>query len=192
MGLNLFPARVPIGKATARDGAEMNVLMTVEFSRALAAILDRIGGPDGVSTTELAKLIKELQLQATLLVEQITALSEQAAALAVAVEDQTIIGTTTIDQVGADHFAEAQMDGLGASMTRLGARLDDIDLQQSLLAPSTALAQQLADVATMLALHEEPPPLQKNTVTGAKGGNAALTSLLAALAKSGIITDLTT
>lgn len=192
MGLSLFPVRVPIGKAGAPDGRQLDVLMTPEFARALSDIQARVGGPDGVSTTELAKLIKLLQEQALQFVEQIKILFDLADALTEAVQDQAITDATTIDQIGADHFAETQMDGLGASMTRLGARLDDIDLQQSLSAPSTALVQQLADVAIMLALHEEPPPLQKNTVTGAKGGNAALTSLLAALAKSGIITDLTT
>lgn len=192
MGLNLFPVRVPIGKAGGPDGRQLDVLMTPEFARALSDIMTRVGGPDGVSNTELAKLIKALQDQALQLVDQIATLFELASALDQAVQDQAITDATTVDQIGPDHFAETQMDGLGAGITRLGARLDDIDLQQSLPAPSTALVQQLADVAMMLALQDKPPSPQKNTVTGAKGGNAALTSLLAALAKSGIITDLTT
>lgn len=191
MGLNLFPVRVPIGKAGAPDGRQLDVLMTPEFARALASILDRIGGPDGFSTTELAKMIKALQLQALQLVDQIAALFELANALAEEVNDQAVTAASTPDHMAVD-FTDLQLHGLGAAITAAAARLDDIDLQQSMPAPSSAFAQQVADLALMLALHEEPPPLQKNTVTGAKGGNAALTSLLAALTKSGIITDLTT
>lgn len=189
--LNLFPARVPIGKAAARDGSTMDVLMTVEFSRALAAVLERVGGPDGVSNTELSKRIKELQQQAVLLVQQITELFERAAALAAALEDQAIMDATTPDIVGPDIFDAVQLLGLGRAVTNIGARLDDLALEQAAPAAAPALAQQLADLNMMLALQEKPP-LQRNIVTGAKGGNAALTSLLAALAKSGIITDLTT
>jgi hypothetical protein len=36
------------------------------------------------------------------------------------------------------------------------------------------------------------PPISKPTVTGSKGGNAALASLITALANYGLITDSTT
>lgn len=192
MGLNLFPVRVPIGKAGAPDGRQLDVLMTPEFARALSSILERIGGPDGVSNTELAALIKALQEQALQLVGQIQVLFDLADKLADAIEDQAVNDAATPDQIGIDNFDNLQLHGIGATVTALASRLDDIALQQEAPAATSALTQQLSDVAMLLALHEEPPPLQKNTVTGAKGGNAALTSLLAALAKSGIITDLTT
>lgn len=41
-------------------------------------------------------------------------------------------------------------------------------------------------------LHAVQPQQQRQTVTGAKGGNAALTSLLTALVNLGLITDSTT
>lgn len=50
--LNLFPARVAIGNVQP-DGS---VLMTPEFSRALTAVLARIGGPLGMSSDDLAAL----------------------------------------------------------------------------------------------------------------------------------------
>lgn len=47
--LNLFPARVAIGRADA-SGA---VYMTTDFSRALADLLVRVGGPNGASVDDL-------------------------------------------------------------------------------------------------------------------------------------------
>lgn len=48
--LNLFPQMAAIGRVDAAG----NVYMTVEFSRALAALLVRVGGPSGMSTDDLA------------------------------------------------------------------------------------------------------------------------------------------
>lgn len=47
MILNLFPVRVPIGRL---DGSGQ-VLMTPEFARALAALLERVGGVESESLT---------------------------------------------------------------------------------------------------------------------------------------------
>lgn len=169
--LNLFPVRVPIGKAGAPGERQMDVLMTPEFARALSSILERVGGPDGVSTTELEKMIKALQLQALQLIDQIASLFELTDALEAEVQDQAITEAAEPGQVGRD-FSDLQLHGLGAAVAALTPRLDDI--------------------ALLLALQSGPASPQKNIVTGAKGGNAALTSLIAALAKSGIITDSTT
>jgi hypothetical protein len=54
--LNLFPARVPIGSLTGPDGRRYEVLMTTEFSRALADLLTRVGGASGMDNGELAAL----------------------------------------------------------------------------------------------------------------------------------------
>jgi hypothetical protein len=48
--LNLFPERAAIGRVDARG----NVYMTPEFTRALATLLVRVGGPVGSSMDELA------------------------------------------------------------------------------------------------------------------------------------------
>lgn len=53
--LNLFPARAPIGTVTV-DGVESSVMMTPEFFRALTDLLNRVGGPTGVSNTTLEVL----------------------------------------------------------------------------------------------------------------------------------------
>lgn len=50
--LNLFPARVPIGLVQP-DGT---VLMTPEFVRAMRALFERVGGPDGMASDDLAIL----------------------------------------------------------------------------------------------------------------------------------------
>lgn len=50
MSLNLFPARVPIGRATI-SGQSVDVLMTPEFSRALSDLLERVGGTSSPSLT---------------------------------------------------------------------------------------------------------------------------------------------
>lgn len=55
-GLNLFPVRVPIGRATGADGRAVDVLMTPEFARALSALLVRVGGANGLSTDEIAAM----------------------------------------------------------------------------------------------------------------------------------------
>lgn len=47
--LNLFPSHVPIGRTA--DGKP--VFMSPEYSRALAGVLERLGGPTGMGTDEL-------------------------------------------------------------------------------------------------------------------------------------------
>jgi hypothetical protein len=51
--LNLFPTRVPIGSAQPNG----DVLMTVEFARALAALMVRVGGPSAMSLDEVVALL---------------------------------------------------------------------------------------------------------------------------------------
>lgn len=57
--LNLFPIRVPIGTVTDSTGQSRDVLMTPEFSRALAALLNRVGGSDGTSSSDIEALAIE-------------------------------------------------------------------------------------------------------------------------------------
>ena len=58
--LNLFPARIPIGKARAADvaaalaaGRDVEIKSSPEFERALASLFLRVGGPTAPSNTEL-------------------------------------------------------------------------------------------------------------------------------------------
>lgn len=57
--LNLFPIRVPIGTVKDSSGQERDVLMTPEFSRALSALLNRVGGSDGTSSADIEALAIE-------------------------------------------------------------------------------------------------------------------------------------
>ena len=56
MSLNLFPARVAIGKVAAGNGQSLDVIMTSEFARALTDLFERVGGADGMSNDDLALL----------------------------------------------------------------------------------------------------------------------------------------
>lgn len=93
--LQLFPARVAIGQVQP-DG---RVLMTPDFSRAMADLLVRVGGPQGLGTGDLgveeaaggsliaaamtlAQTVADLQAQAVELASQIAVLSEVRKALA--------------------------------------------------------------------------------------------------------------
>lgn len=58
-------------------------------------------------------------------------------------------------------------------------------------AGSIAIAQDLAHRGTKAGFYNTTPQT-KQTVTGSRGGNAALASLLTALATVGLITDSTT
>lgn len=175
MSLTLFPARASIGTARLPDGRSFDVLMTPEFSRALSDMLERIGGPTGVSTTELTRMIKELQAQAATLIGQVKELFDVAQSLADALADQELAQAMTTEERSAENDA-----GEKAMLALLGSPVGD------------NYADTLADLLTLAMVSEQHALPQKNIVTGSRGGNVALASLLTALAKSGIITDSTT
>lgn len=54
--LNLFPARVPIGRFMDASGKSVDVLMTPEYARALGDLMVRVGGPSAFSTDEIGAL----------------------------------------------------------------------------------------------------------------------------------------
>jgi hypothetical protein len=56
MSINLFPARVPIGRVQMPNNQQLDVLMTPEFSRALADVFARIGGTNGMGSDDMALL----------------------------------------------------------------------------------------------------------------------------------------
>jgi hypothetical protein len=79
MGLNLFPVRVPIGRATGADGRTVDVLMTVEFARALSDLLTRVGGPNGIGTDELANMVGDQPGYGALIASAINNIAELSA-----------------------------------------------------------------------------------------------------------------
>ncbi len=58
--LNLFPARIEIGQFRGADGVDVKVYQSPEFARALSALLQRVGGVNGLSTTDLAMLVMDV------------------------------------------------------------------------------------------------------------------------------------
>lgn len=63
--LNLFPARIPIGRALTPDGRTVDVMMTREFANALSDLLVRVGGPSAMSLADLATMFASESTDAT-------------------------------------------------------------------------------------------------------------------------------
>lgn len=59
--LNLFPARIPIGRVVLPDRSRADVLMTLEFSRALSDLFVRVGGANGPSNEDLAQMVLQAE-----------------------------------------------------------------------------------------------------------------------------------
>jgi len=143
--LSLFPARVPIGRAQLPDGSQVDVLMTPEFVRAIAALFDRVGGPNGTSNDDLSTLVYQAlmpdQVQAPepfpadALVDhsaQITALSRQVDEIAIlraqaAVPDQAAQIAALGQQVKELRLLVSALAGSAAELAELRKRADDIE-----------------------------------------------------------------
>lgn len=171
MPLNLFPARAPIGRATDSTGRQIDVLMTVEFARALSDLLQRVGGSDGMSSEQIIAYIEEVALANAMDAES------QTAALACSVFD-----LKSQDPLPATE--SAQIAALRAEVESLRAQIDNT----SSLA---VLASQIEDLRREIGFITPAPRISKYTATGSRAGNVALASLLTALAGSGLIVDST-
>jgi hypothetical protein len=254
--LNLFPARVAIGNVQP-DGT---VLMTPEFSRALTAVLARIGGPNGMSSDDLAALAafgvdvpaasdtRSKDVAAALtwtqsidrrvlddIRKEIAMIPDYSAAFgslgtmarqnanAVAITGGTINGTS----IGATARNSGRFTTLSAGtgsptyrfvVSNNGAQGLEFDSDGSAFGAGTTgiLAYdrvaagyvQLTVAASTISLRATnttrisvngtgigffgATPVGKPTVTGSRGGNAALASALTAWAALGLITDSTT
>lgn len=161
MPINLFPARVPIGRVTDSTGKEHDVLMTVEFSRALADVLQRIGGANGLGSDDLAVM--------SALFESPSPPNDATAAVSAAAQDSVM-----------------------GAITSLRQEVDMLRQEVAAAVAPAATVQKIEDLFVMLNMAKEPAALTKNTATGSRGANAALASLLTALASSGLVIDSTT
>jgi hypothetical protein len=253
--LNLFPARVAIGNVQA-DGT---VLMTPEFSRALTAVLARIGGPLGMSSDDLAALAafcvdvgttdtRSQDVAAALtwtqpidrnalddIRKEIAMMPDYAAAFgslgtmakqnanAVAITGGTINGTsigatarnsgffTTVGVgtgtplyrfvVSNNGAAGLEFDSDGAAFGAGTTGVLAYDRAAAGYVPLTVAASTIslrATNSTRISVNGTgigffaATPVAKPTVTGSRGGNAGLASVLTALATLGLITDSTT
>lgn len=171
--LTLFPIRVPIGTVTDSAGNSRDVLMTPEFSRALSAVFERIGGTSGMSTTDILAFseqvsaeLKDMEVSAAFNAPPAT----PAAAVAVPLEDA----------------------GLAAQVMALRAELAEVRAELAMARPPADLSAQLEEIRVQLGMVETSPGIVKGTATGSRAANAALASLLTALAKSGLVIDSTT
>lgn len=166
MAINILPARVPIGRVTPDGG----VLMTPEFARLLSDLLGRVGGENGMSADDLAALASSdwsaPQISGAAAAAVDPGLStDQPEAAAIRIDLESVQRLVALVQPAAAFLQE----------------LESIRVQIGMMDDAAALVR-------YLQTKEKPP----GTVTGSRGGNAALTSLLTVLASSGIIINSTT
>ena len=161
--LNLFPARVPIGRLTLPDGSEVDVMMTPEFFRALSLVFVRLGGPNGMGADDLAALVLQVPQQ--------DAEARQATA--------DLQMTQAFDQ--------------GAQVALLARQIEDMQGQvhaiSNLTAEVSMLLQRLADIEVTASYHDpfrvdwERPGkiglLTPNTIAAAAGSVGAPSLYLA-------------
>lgn len=221
--LNLFPARVPIGRIAGPDGRPVDVLMTREFANALSDLLARVGGGSAMDNGELASLAASDAADGLLLdlMDQMGELRAELAQVAPAlalhrqieamrVELAMIEDPAAVVRYVLANFApllSPHFQGIPTAPTA------DVDTYTDQLATCKFVLNQGADVAPLMngalpapggskrysrADHVHPSDSSKQnaiaaaTVTGSRGANAALTSLLSGLASQGLIINSTT
>lgn len=198
MSLNLFPVRAPIGNTTDATGRVMKTMMTPEFARALSDLLFRVGGPDGMGMDDVALLASwdsapadnARDTGADLVApagDQVAALRSEIAALReqLALAQPALAMLHEIEQLRIQFSMIEDPAALVRYLQVKAAKPSD-------LAP---LVASVADAGTSKLYsrgdHVHPIP-SAGAVTGSRGGNAALASLLTALAAIGLITNSTT
>lgn len=164
--LNLFPVRVPIGKAIDSAGKSCDVLMTMEFARALSNLLLRVGGNDGLPVGD----IEELTLEAITL--------------------QAFDSNHESAQPATSHPSE-QIDST-AMIGALMAEVAQLRAEVAMLSQGADFSRQIDDLRIMVEMSDPKKDVIKGTATGSRAANAALASLLTALARSGLVIDNTT
>lgn len=221
--LNLFPARVPIGRATTPDGRTVDVLMTTEFGRALSDLLVRVGGANGIGVDELAALVatddaggQVLALRAEIaelreLIDQVApalALHRQIEAMRAElamIEDPAAVVRYILTRYAP--LLSPQFQGIPTAPTAaIDTNTDQLATTKFVLAQASTSAPLMngalpapgGSTRYARADHVHPSDSSKQgtiaaaTVTGSRGGNAALTSLLTGLASQGLIINSTT
>lgn len=262
MSLNLFPARVAIGRLTLPNGVSVDVLPTPELVRAFTALFERVGAANGMSSDDIAVMlafdhqaaqpesdydtenpdqatvaalrnqVAELQQQ----IEQFQALSSQVAEMRkqlAAIASEGVFAAPATDWEHPGKLGQAKANS--ARVTTLTATdFSAFNKGLSVNGPAT-----LGATATTQLSYESPvmryyvgdgtgyslsfckrtggvttdlvtvtdqgamsciagfgcngsSPTSKVTVTGSRGGNAAVASLLTAMASFGFIQDSTT
>ncbi len=161
MSLNLFPVRSAIGRAQI-NGQSFDVLMTPEFSRALSDLLVRVGGSDGMNSSDIEQIAR-------------------AGAIMQAFDAQPS---------PPDSVQEGDMFSAADQLQALARKVDSLEREIAQMR-SAGPAFDLHSLETLVNM-QVAPGVVKGVATGSRGGNAALASLLTALAKCGLVTDSTT
>lgn len=164
MPISLFPARAAIGRGILPDGSSVDILMTIEFARALGDVLQRIGGADGTPTAAIEAMINALTASSVF---------------------------TYPAPVPLASNVDSMIAGESAQISALRSEVADLRILIS-MASGSDLRSQLEEIRVILGMQDARPGIMKGTATGSRGANAALASLLTALAQSGLITDNTT
>lgn len=222
MALNLFPVRVPIGRITAPDGRVLDVLMTPEFARALSELLVRVGGVNGMGTDDIANLaasdvqaghlqalkaeVQELRQlvnsigPAVTVYRQIEAMRAELAMIEDPAAQVRYILTRYAPLLSPTFtgIPKAPTAAQDTNTTQIATTAFYAN-QASLVAPQpNGAAVPGTSLRFARADHVHPTDTTRQaaiaaaTVTGSRGGNAALTSLLTGLASQGLIVNSTT
>lgn len=191
--LNLFPARVPIGYTIGPDGRNVNVLMTREFANALSALLVRVGGTNGMGTDDLAALAESDST-----VGQLLAMRNEVAELRAMLE-QMAPALALQRQVDAMRVELAMIEDPAAVLRYILTRYAPLlspKFAGTPTAPTAAVDTNTTQLATceftQTAVATKQNKIVAADVTGSRGGNAALASLLSVLATQGLINNSTT
>jgi hypothetical protein len=222
MTLNLFPVRVPIGSATLPDGRTVDVLISREFAKAMAGLLVRIGGSDGMGTDDIAALastevpaaqllalmgkVEELRAQVELvapavsLYRQIEAMRAELAQIEDPAAQVRYILTRYAPLLSPTFTGvpKAPTAAQDTNTTQI-ATTEFYAKQASLVAPQPdGAAVPGTSLRFARADHVHPTDTTRQaaispaTVTGSRGGNVALASLLTGMATQGLIINNTT
>lgn len=147
MSLNLFPARVPIGKFIDADGRTQDVLASAEFVRALASLLQRVGGTEStdLGALDLLASFSSAPDQANLSAVRDTSLANvfcNAPTIApVQFDDQSINYASTISELSkqlADLRVKVDsIPDMTAAVSKVRSYANDIEISYSFAPPQT-------------------------------------------------------
>lgn len=170
--LSLFPERVAIGQFTDANGRQVLIYQSVEFSRALSALFERVGGTVTVNFDDVERALAasvqaptgptssdldEIQLLAPeMLAGQVAALASQVADLQGQV--QTVMSAAAELATLRQAIEDARLDAAASASNEIGMLrqlVDEARLDAAARASAEgAAARQLAEEAILLGFRD--------------------------------------